>query len=200
MPLTTNKLKINLYGEAWKLKRLILSEELRSTFEDIAKRMKQPLQEVIIDPFFYHYLKSKTIQSFDDLDGNNMEGLVNSSKNQIEIWYKNMKVQKLKINDLREELLLFPLYKTTIQKRKDCFEKGIYVEQKEIGLIGSFEIKTADFNIDDLEFQLLQINELTLLEGLLFKGKKIESKKEDTLITFQNCFEIPDLQDLHNLN
>jgi hypothetical protein len=188
--LTTSKLKTNLYGEAWKLKHFVLAEELRTTFEGLAKRMKQPLEEVIIDPYFYHILKSKTIQSIDDLAGSNIEGLLNTPKNQIEIWFKNKKVQKLKINDLREELLLFPLYNTTIQKTKPCLEKGIYVEQKEIGLVGSFEINTDNFNIDDLEFRLLQINERTLLERLVYKNKGLTSKKEDTLITFQNCFEI----------
>jgi hypothetical protein len=188
--LEPHKLKINLYGEAWKLKQLILSEEQKTTFEAIAKRMKQPLKEVIIEPFFYHYLKSKKIQSFDDLEGNNTEGLINSSKNQIEIWFKNKKVQKLKINHLREELLLFPLYNTTIQKTSPLFEKGIYVEQKEIGLIGSFEIYIGVFNIDDLEFQLLQTTEWTLLERLVYQNQVLTNKKKDTLITFQNCFEI----------
>lgn len=185
-----NKLKINLLGEAWKLKQLVLSAELLHTFKEVAMRMKQPLTEALIDPFFYHYLKNKSIQSIDDLQGNCLEGLINSPKNQIEIWYKNKKVQKLKINDLKEELLLFPLYKTTIQKTNLQLEKGIYIEQKEIGLIGSFEIYTDNFSIDDLEFQLLQTNEQTILEKLVYKNQVLVCKKKDSLLTFQNCFEI----------
>lgn len=188
--MTTNKLKINLLGEAWKLKQLVFSEELFQTFEEVAVRMKQPLTEVLIDPFFYHYLKNKTIQSIDDLVGNSVEGLINSPKNQIEIWYKNKKVQKLKINDLMEELLLFPLYNTTIQKTNLNLDNGIYIEQKEIGLIGSFEIYTDNFIIDDLEFQLLQTNEQTILEKLVYKKQVLVCKRKDSLITFQNCFEI----------
>ncbi len=185
-----NKLKINLLGEAWKLKQVVFSNALLHAFEEVAKKMKQPLNEVLIDPFFYHYLRNKTIQSIDDLEGNSTEGLINSPKNQIEIWYKNKKVQKFKINDLNEELLLFPLYNTTIKNKSINFEKGIYTEQKEIGLIGSFEIYSDNFNIDDLEFQLLQTNEQTILEKLLYKNLVIESKKKDTLLIFQNCFEI----------
>lgn len=190
--MSTNKLKINLFGEAWKLKQLELTETLLQTLEETAKKMKQPLVEVILDPFFYHYLKSKTIQSIEDLQGNCTEGLINSHKNQIEIWYKNKKVQKLKINDLKEELLLFPLYNTTLQKANLILENGIYIEQKEIGLMGSFEINTDNFNIDDLEFQLLQTKELTILEKLVYKKQVLVSKKKDTLITFQNGFEISD--------
>ena len=185
-----NKLKINLLGEAWKLKQLVLSTELLHTFKEVAMRMKQPLREALIDPFFYYYLKNKTIQSINDLQGNCLEGLINSPKNQIEIWYKNKKVQKLKINDLKEELLLFPLYNTTTQKTNLNLENGIYIEQKEIGLIGTFEIYTDNFNIDDLEFQLLQTNEQTILEKLVYKNQVLGCKKKDSLITFQNCFEI----------
>jgi hypothetical protein len=188
--LLENKLKINLLGEAWKLKQLVLSAELLHTFKEVAMRMKQPLTEALIDPFFYYYLKNKSIQSIDDLQGNCLEGLINSPKNQIEIWYKNKKVQKLKINDLKEELLLFPLYNTTIQKTNLKLEKGIYIEQKEIGLIGSFEIYTDNFSIDDLEFQLLQTNEQTILEKLVYKNQVLVCKKKDSLLTFQNCFEI----------
>ena len=99
-------------------------------------------------------------------------------------------MQKLKINDLKEELLLFPLYKTITQKTNLQLEKGFYIEQKEIGLIGSFEIYTDNFIIDDLEFQLLQTNEQTILENLVYKNQVLVCKKKDSLITFQNCFEI----------
>ena len=172
------------------LKRLELSEELIRSFEQIAFKMKQPLSEVIIDPYFYHLLKNEKIQTIDELEGVAVEGLLNTPKNQIEIWYKNKKVQKLKINDLKEELLLFPLYKTIIKKTNLNLEKGFYIEQKEIGLIGSFEIYTDNFSIDDLEFQLLQTNEQTILEKLVYKNQVLVCKKKDSLITFQNCFEI----------
>lgn len=188
--MTTSKLKINLYGEAWKLNQLLLTEDQKIKFEVVAQRMKQPLEEVIIDPYFYYLLKSKAILSAEDLAVNCIEGLLNTSKNQIEIWYRNRKVQKLKCNDLKEELVLFPLYNTTIQKMKPCLEKGLYVEQKEIGLVGSFEIKTDNFNIDDLEFQLLRSNKPLLLKGLVYNNQVLKSKKKDTLITFQNSFEI----------
>lgn len=185
-----HKLKINLFGEAWKLKRVLLSEAQKITFESIAKRMKQPLEEIIIDPYFYHILKSKTIKSIENLPGNSIEGLLNTPKNQIEIWFKNKKVQKLKINDLREELLLFPLYNTSITKITANNESGLHIEQKGIGLVSSYEIQVDDFNIDDLEFQLLERNEITLLQDLKYQNQTLINKKSDTLITFQNGFEI----------
>lgn len=187
--MATNKLKINLFGKNWKIKRLVLPEELLKKIMDAANKTRQPITVVIIDPFFYHSLQNKTIQSFEDLDGNTTEGLINSSKNQVEIWYKNKKIKKLKIDNLNEKLLLFPLYNATIQKVSFHLEKGFYVEQTEIGLIASFEIRTNEFNIDDLKFQLLQINELTLLEKVIYKDQVLINNKKDTLITFQNCYE-----------
>ena len=68
--MSSNKLKINLFGEAWKLKQLMLPEALLQTFEEVAMRMKQPLNEVIVDPFFYYDLKNNAIQSIEDLEGN----------------------------------------------------------------------------------------------------------------------------------
>lgn len=188
--MASNKLKINLFGEVWKLKQLMLHVDLLIKYEETAKRIKQPLVDVIIDPFFYHYLKSKTIQSVEDLQGKSTERLINSTKNQIEIWYKNKKVQKLKINDLNQDLLLFPLYNTTVDNDNASLENGIYIEQREIGLMGSFEINTDDFNIDNLEFQLVKTNENMFLANMLYKNQGLICKKKDTLITFQNCFEI----------
>lgn len=188
--MSSHKLKINLFGESWKLKQLVFSDKLFQTFEENAMKMKQPLVEVITDPFFYYYLKNKKIQTIEDLEGITTEGLINSPKNQIEIWFKNKKIKKLQINDLIEELLLFPLYKTSKYTSNFVLEKGIYLEQKEIGLVASFEINIDNFNIDNLEFQLLQTKEQTILEKLLYKNEVLKSKKKDTLLTFQNCFEI----------
>jgi hypothetical protein len=184
--LATYKLKINLYGEAWKFKQVLLTEEQKIRFESIAKKMKQPLEGVLTDPYFYHILKSKTIKSIENLPGNSIEGLLNTPKNQIEIWYKNKKVQKLKINDLREELLLFPLYNAAFTDITTYSGSGLYIEQKGIGLVGSYEIQVDNFNIDDLEFQLLKRNGITLLHHLKYLNQPLINKKSDTLITFQN--------------
>ena len=190
MLVSLNKLKINLYGEAWKLKHLVIPEGLMQIIESKSLKTGQPITEVLIDPFFYHYLKNDKIQSVEDLKGYSIEGLINSPKNQIEIWYRNKKVQKLKINDLISELLLFPLYNTSLQQMDATLKKGFYIEQKEMGFVGSFEINVENFRIDDLVFHLLQTREFILLETLVYKNQVVPLKKKDTLITFQNCFEV----------
>jgi hypothetical protein len=57
-------------------------------------------------------------------------------------------------------------------------------------MIGNFEIKTDDFILDDLAFHLLKTNNTVLLESLAYKNQTLCCKKKDTLITFQNCFEV----------
>ena len=187
--MSTSKLKINIFGESFKLKHISLSDDQKRDFEIIGSNLKLPLCKALIDPYFYFLLKDKKFQSIDDLEGTTWEGLLNTPKNHIEIWFKNKKIQKLKFDDLIENQLLFPLYRTffegTFQQKS-----GIYIEQKAIGLVNSLEIKSDDFNIDDLEFQLLEINESLILENLKYNNQLLISKKKDTLITFQNGYTI----------
>lgn len=185
-----NKLKINLFGEAWKLKQISISEEQKIQWKTIAQRMKQPLCQAIADPYFYYLLKEDAIQSIENINGTIWEGLLNTPKNQIEIWYKNKKVQKLKINDLKEELLLFPLYHTTVSKIASDYEKGIYIEQKGIGLVASYEIRIDHFNIDNLVFHLSETNDMSLLQKLTYQNQSLILKKNDLLIMSQNGFEV----------
>ena len=187
-----NKLKINLFGEAWTLKRISISNEQKNDWEKIALKMNQSLCQAIIDPYFYYLLNEDTIQSMNDLVLIKIGGLINNQKNQIEIWYKNRKVQKLKINDLLEELLLFPLYNTSVSRINPDYETGIYIEQKEIGLIGSYEIRMNDFNINNLEFHLLEVDGMIILKNLKYQNQNLKSVKSDALITFQNGFEVRD--------
>ena len=187
-----NKLKINLFGEAWTLKRISISNEQKKDWEKIALKMNQSLCHAIIDPYFYYLLNEDTIQSMNDLVLIKIGGLINNQKNQIEIWYKNRKVQKLKINDLLEELLLFPLYNTSVSRINPDYETGIYIEQKEIGLIGSYEIRMNDFNINNLEFHLLEVDGMIILKNLKYQNQNLKSVKSDALITFQNGFEVKD--------
>ena len=185
-----NKLKINLFGEAWTLKRISISIEQKNDWEKIALKMNQSLCQAIIDPYFYYLLNEDTIQSINDLVLIKIGGLINNQKNQIEIWYKNRKVQKLKINDLLEELLLFPLYNTSVSRINPDYETGIYIEQKEIGLIGSYEIRINDLNINNLEFHLLEVDGMIILKNLKYQNQNLKSIKSDALITFQNGYEV----------
>ncbi len=155
----------------------------------IAAKINIAINEAILDPFFYHALNNKKIKSLDDLDGECLEGLLNSNKNQIEIWLDRKKVQKLKVNDLIDDLLLFPLYKTE-HRIKHMNECGLYALRKDIGLIGQYETYIEKFNIDNLKFQLLLVNDILLIEGVVYENEKLEITKKDTVTTQQYVYEI----------
>jgi len=181
-----SKLKISLFGESHILKRLFFNPIQQMEYEIIAQRMKQPLHQALTDPYFYFLLKKDSIQSFEDLEGFSNKVLLNTQKNQIEIWYQNKKIQKLKINDLLQELLLFPLYSTKVIENNFAPKNGICIEQREIGLIGQYEMMINNFKIDELLFQLSGYN----LQNITYDGREFKFIKSDALLTYQNSFEL----------
>ena len=183
-------LKINLHGESWTLKKFECDEEDYCECLKVAAKMKLPLMKALLDPFFYYYLKRPTIQSVEHLPGIKISGLLDTPKNQIEILLDGKKITKFQIKALNEEQLLFPLYNIRKTKIMEEYTPGIYVEQKAIGFIASYEIKLEHFTIDDLQFNLLQFKDKQLLQKPAYQNKKVLSRKKETLLIYQNSFEI----------
>lgn len=184
-------LKINLHGESWTLKKFECSAEDLNACLKVADKMKLPLIKALLDPFFYYYLKIAAIPSTEHLPGNKITGLLSTPNNQIEILLDGKKISKLHIKDLNQEQLLFPLYNVHKIEIKENYSPGIYVEQKAIGFIASYEIKLDSFTIDDLQFNLLQFNDKQLLQKPTYQNKKVLFRKKETLLIYQNGFEIP---------
>lgn len=182
------KLKILLFGESQKLKKVELTSNQKQDWSIIAAKMKITIGEAILDPFFYHALNDERIKSLDDLDGECLEGLLNSNRNQIEIWLDRKKVQKLKINDLIDELLLFPLYSTE-HRIKQTNESGLYAVRKDVGLIAQYETYIQKFNINNLKFKLVLANDDLLVEGIKYNDQNLKITKSDTVVTQQYTFE-----------
>jgi hypothetical protein len=183
-------LKINLHGESWTLKNFECCEEDYSECLKIATKMKLPLVKALLDPFFYYNLKIPSIKSVEHLPGKKWSGLLDTPKNQIEILLDGKKIKKLHIKDLNQEQLLFPLYNTLKTEIAEQCSPGIYIEQKAIGFIASYEIKMEDFTIEELQFHLLQFNDKQLLQKPSYQNRKVLFRKKETLLIYQNSFEI----------
>ena len=183
-------LKINLHGESWTLKKFECSEKDLTECLKVAAKMKRPLAKALLDPFFYYYLKIPTIPSVEHLPGKKWTGLLNTPKNQIEIVLDGKKIIKLHIKDLNQDQLLFPLYNIHKTEITENYSPGIYVEQKAIGFIASYEIKVESFTIDELQFRLLQLNDKQLLQKPDYQNKKVLFRKKETLLIYQNSFEV----------
>ena len=186
------KLKINLFGELWTLKKVVLNPMKQEYFEQIASRLNLPLYQALLDPFFYFHLKLNTIPSLDKLPGEMIIGLMNTAKNQIEIWLDGKKIRRLKFDELNQDQYLIPLYNTKIAMVNNSNIQGIYIEQKEIGFISSYEFKTEKFDIADLQFNFIELNNQLLLQNVTYQNCKTIFKKKETLINYQNSFIIED--------
>lgn len=152
--------------------------------------MKLPLKEALLNPFFYYNLKNPSIPSVEHLPGKKWSGLLDTAKNQIEILLDGKKIEKLHFKDLDDGLLLFQLYNIHKTEIINDYSPGIYVEQKAIGFVASYEIKMDNFNIDNLQFNLLQFNDKQLLQQPTYQNKIFRFRKKETLLTYQNSFEI----------
>jgi hypothetical protein len=187
---TMHKLKINFHGESWTLKKFECNDNDLKECIKVAARMKLPLEKASLDPFFYYYLKIPAIASTEHLPGKKWSGLLDSSKNQIEIWYKAKKIKKLQIGDIDQDLLLFPIYnRNKIEINKE-YSPGIYVEQQAIGFVGSYEMNIETFNLEDLQFNLLQFNDKLLLQPPTYSSQNLRFRKKETLLIYQNGFEV----------
>jgi hypothetical protein len=184
------KLKINLHGESWTLKKFECSDEDFIECLKVASKMKLPLIKAVLDPFFYYYLKIPTIRSVEHLPGKKWSGLLDTPKNQIEILLDGKKIKKLHIKDINQEQLLFPLYNIHKTEITENYSPGIYVEQRTIGFIASYEIKLDSFNIDDLQFNLVQFNDKQVLQQPIYQNKKLLFRRKETLLIYQNSFEV----------
>lgn len=185
-----HKLKINFHGESWTLKKFECNDDDFKECLIVAARMKLPLSKALLDPFFYYYLKIPAIASTEHLPGTKWSGLLNSPKNQIEIWYDGKKIRKLHIADIDQDLLLFPTYNKTKMEIEEEYNPGIYVEQQAIGFVGGYELKIESFNLEDLQFNLLQFNDKLLIQPPTYSNQKLHFRKKETLLIYQNSFEI----------
>lgn len=180
-------LKINFHGESWTIKKFECSEEDLDECLNVAAKMKLTLKEALLNPFFYYNLRLPKIPSLENLPGKKIGGLLNSPKNQIEILVDGKKIRKHSFADL---LLLFPMYGVNRIPINDEYNPGIYVEQKAIGFIASYELKVADLNLEDIQFQLLEFKDKYLLQKPTYQNKNLIFRKKETLLIYQNSFEI----------
>jgi hypothetical protein len=188
--LNSKKLKINLYGESWTLKKFECSPSDFSLCQEIANKMKLNLTEALLSPFFYYNLKLPNISSLEYLPGKKISGLLNTPSNQIEVWYNGVRLKRLNISDFKQDDLLFPLYNVEKIQINDNYKQGLYIEQKAFGLVASYEAKINNFSIDKLHFRLFNLTDKNLLQKITYDNQELKIKKKDLLIIYQNGFEV----------
>lgn len=188
MSKTLQKLKINVFGELWTLKKIALSLNELEYYSSIASGMNLPLHKALIDPFFYPKLKLENRQSFFDLKGEGISGVTSNSANQLDIWCNGTR-EKIWVANLKNTSL-FPTYQVNFEEKANALSTGIYIETLEFGKIGSYEIMVDSYTRENLEFYFLTYGEAILLQNkFCYNGKFLQKKSTDCSITRLHSFE-----------
>lgn len=112
-----NKLKINLFGELWKLIKLELSASEYIILQKRATELETPVHEALLDASFFQDDILPDVFIPADLKHIGTSGLLDTYKSQIEIWYNGKKIHRMRIKDLKDDYLLFPLYHTKLDNK-----------------------------------------------------------------------------------
>ena len=187
------KLRIKLFGESFKIHKLKIDTDLLRIFINVANKVKLPFPEALLDIGYFRILNLEEFQSIHDLIGYTFSGLINNCRNQLEITYGRKRIAKFNIDEMFHPTTLFLLYNTQINSiNMNNISTGIYIEEREIGLIGTYEVIVEAFQIDLLNFYLTKmelLNEnLELLHMITYKEQLIPCVKSDSLLRHQRCF------------
>ena len=186
-------LKIKLYGESYKVHRLTINSDNILSFRQVAIELGESLEDALLNINFFNYLDNKEIKTIQDLKQSTYSGLINNEKSQVEVWLGRRRVMKIGLENLFNQQTLFPLYKTQFNRINNNLNSGMYLEEKEIGNIGIYEIIIDKFKIDYLEFHLSEILftgvSYQLLNEISYKNQNLQLIKSDTLLRYQRCFE-----------
>ena len=187
-----NKIKISWYGSGLEIRRLFLPENIKNEWEEMALRQNRSLIDILLDPFFYYKLKNIQYNSIEDLSYDKFSGLLNESKNQIEIWFNRKKIFKTNTIELYNEAVLFPLFNLNHISESFTDKKGIYIVQKEIGNLGVYELEVDKDNllIDDFTFETQLYQNSKIISGITHQNQYFPFIKKDTVITQQYGFEV----------
>lgn len=196
MSVSKQKLKINFFGELWKLSKIEFAPEEIEALKAYSSKFEISKSEALLDVNFFSFLKTRGISFYEDFENTSISGLLNYGKSQIEIWYAHKKIKKIKLSDLNNEQLLFPLFK--IEKsllNYNSLPNGLFVEQKEKGLIASFEMLLPCFSIDLLSYSFVEVlkkdSKFQILHQIKYDDVILQkSSRTDTLITYIHSFEI----------
>ena len=101
-----------------------------------------------------------------------------------------VKKTKILLSELHITQYLLPLYKTEVNHLTLNDTLGIYIEQKEVCFIGSYEFLTNIFLIDNLVFNLLQTHHQLLLQSITYPNCKVVFKEKETLINYQHSYVV----------
>ncbi|WP_445956553.1 hypothetical protein [Yeosuana sp.] len=187
-------LRVKLYGESFKLHKLKLDLKLLPLFKNCADKIGEPLHLALLNINFFSVLDIKEFQTLNNITDYTFSGLINNNRNQVEISWGKRKISNIKTDELFRPRTLFPLYNIQFNLVDvNELKPGIYIEEREIGLIGSYEIEVENLKIDLLKFYLTKINfsnvDYELLNMIAYREQILPCVKSDALLRYQSSFQ-----------
>ena len=186
---TKQRLKINVYGEGIRISKIEVPATIVEQWNARMLNFKQPLKELILDPFFYYKLKIPRINSYEDLTVQKWEGINCNNQSLFEIWSDRKKVYKNELSTIQNTQTLFPLFKV-IRNSWQINNESIYIVEHEKGLIRSCVIdpQNPKLLMDDFIFQVTHWKNDYWLEKIFLLNEECIATKSDTVITQQYVF------------
>lgn len=187
------KLRVKFFGESFAIHELNIDKELIPKFNHVAKRLKLPMNEALLDINYFRVLKMNEFQSIHDLISQTFTNLINNHKGQIEISLGRKRIAKFNCDELFNLTTLFPLYNTSFNSFNiNNLGSNYYLEEREVGLIGVYEINVENFQIDLLHFHLskleLKNENLEVVHKVTYNGQRLPKTKSDSLLRYQRCY------------
>lgn len=178
---------INLLGNSLRVWQCNVSDQLFQDMNYAAKKYNMNLKELIFD---LDFLGAFSFRHWSEIGSSKEYHFFDlSNRNSIEIKQGRKKILKINSIELKQENLLFPIYNTNsselILQKENSDDNLFILFQKEIGLFGKIELKTSNFDINKLSFEM--VSNINLFEGsmlyqLNYDSKIIKIKSDDTLI------------------
>jgi len=195
--MSKSKVLIKLYGESFKIHRVNVKRYLNglNACYEIARQLDEPLEQALLNINFFKLFNEQysgdKFHSIQDLVDDTFGGLVSNSKARIEIRKGRKMLQKFSLDELFKPKTIFPLF--NVHKGIISLElnNNLFLIEKEVGLIDTYEVETEYFDIYKLKFNICDVkynnDNHQLLLALSYNAKKLKSTNSDTLITYQYC-------------
>jgi hypothetical protein len=120
-------------------------------------------------------------------------GFMLSDQNRVEIKKASKLVQRFHSDELYNDRLLFPRFRTSLNPAMEMLSPHLMIFQFETGTLGKFRIETEYLKLDDLVFNLEQpiAQEADLLlTGVNYEDQRITNERQDTVVRGLRVVEV----------
>ena len=181
---------IRLIGIGCHIVKCTLEEDIWNKIKACAKELKLPIGQAFFDSEFYSLLNTPAYSSWQDFNNfQDISGLLESHRSQVEIRLNKKPRKKIVFNDLNNTGLLFPLYNVeSVSINMDTKNRSVTIIEQDVGTTAFYKFHCKEFEIDKMSFRISKVkteNNATysILSGIFYNGLILTPYKSDALVT-----------------